>query len=265
MIGASAPTSASGATPTRETPTTPRQAYTEYLNEREASKLTQSYDLKMSEGTSMEAIIRTGQPGDYHYSAIVTFALEQEESPKKSDPFCYVSTDEHLEIITYQKNPHQEENNISYDDTHQRTANRQDLQDLEGLQTLPDTLKKQLPTQALQIDSKLKTNLLSWNVSEHPFKTQETSADTPNMTTSDNIFEEMVTGLGFLLLTQYHNLATRHTTSIINPSHQLARIFHTDLLRRPGSKSDPALDSHCDLGGMYTYSPASKCSSVLPH
>ena len=28
---------------------------------------------------------------------------------------------------------------------------------------------------------------------------------------------------------------------------------------------DPALDSHCDLGGMYTYSPASKCSSALPH
>ncbi len=26
---------------------------------------------------------------------------------------------------------------------------------------------------------------------------------------------------------------------------------------------DPALDSHCDLGGMYPYSPASKCSSAL--
>ena len=43
------------------------------------------------------------------------------------------------------------------------------------------------------------------------------------------------------------------------------RIFHTDLLRRPGSQMDPALDSHCDLGGMYPYSPASKCSSALPH
>jgi hypothetical protein len=26
---------------------------------------------------------------------------------------------------------------------------------------------------------------------------------------------------------------------------------------------DPSLESHCDLGGMYTYSPASKCSSAL--
>ncbi|KAB2643303.1 MAG: hypothetical protein DVB29_06140 [Verrucomicrobia bacterium] len=28
---------------------------------------------------------------------------------------------------------------------------------------------------------------------------------------------------------------------------------------------DVALDSHFDLGSMYTYSPASKCSSALPH
>ena len=26
---------------------------------------------------------------------------------------------------------------------------------------------------------------------------------------------------------------------------------------------DPSLESHCDLGGMYTYRPASKCSSAL--
>ena len=45
----------------------------------------------------------------------------------------------------------------------------------------------------------------------------------------------------------------------------LARIFHTDHLRRPGRQMDPALDSHCDLESMYTYSPASKCSSALPH
>jgi pantoate--beta-alanine ligase len=44
----------------------------------------------------------------------------------------------------------------------------------------------------------------------------------------------------------------------------LSRIFHTDLLRRSGSESDPALDSHCDLSSMYTYSPASKYSSALP-
>ncbi|MCF7729616.1 MAG: hypothetical protein K9M81_04520 [Chthoniobacterales bacterium] len=45
----------------------------------------------------------------------------------------------------------------------------------------------------------------------------------------------------------------------------LTRIFHTDLLRKPGSQMDAALDSHLDLDSMYTYSPASKCSSALPH
>ncbi|MCF7729656.1 MAG: hypothetical protein K9M81_04730 [Chthoniobacterales bacterium] len=45
----------------------------------------------------------------------------------------------------------------------------------------------------------------------------------------------------------------------------LTRIFHTNLLRRPGSQMDAALDSHFDLDSMYTYSPASKCSSALPH
>ncbi|MCF7729511.1 MAG: hypothetical protein K9M81_03985 [Chthoniobacterales bacterium] len=45
----------------------------------------------------------------------------------------------------------------------------------------------------------------------------------------------------------------------------LARIFHTNLLRKPGSQMDAALDSHFDLDSMYTYSPASKCSSALPH
>ncbi|KAB2643508.1 MAG: hypothetical protein DVB29_05535 [Verrucomicrobia bacterium] len=45
----------------------------------------------------------------------------------------------------------------------------------------------------------------------------------------------------------------------------LARIFHTDLLRKPGSQMDAALDSHFDLCSMYTYSPALKCSPALPH
>ncbi|MCF7729410.1 MAG: hypothetical protein K9M81_03475 [Chthoniobacterales bacterium] len=45
----------------------------------------------------------------------------------------------------------------------------------------------------------------------------------------------------------------------------LARIFHTNLLRKPGSQMDAALDSHFDLDSMYTYSPTSKCSSALPH
>jgi (E)-4-hydroxy-3-methylbut-2-enyl-diphosphate synthase len=45
----------------------------------------------------------------------------------------------------------------------------------------------------------------------------------------------------------------------------LTRIFHTNLLRRTGSQMDAALDSHFDLGSMYTYSPASKCSPALPH
>ncbi|MCF7729466.1 MAG: hypothetical protein K9M81_03760 [Chthoniobacterales bacterium] len=38
----------------------------------------------------------------------------------------------------------------------------------------------------------------------------------------------------------------------------LARIFHTDLLRKPGSQMDAALDSHFDLDSMYIYSPTSK-------
>ncbi|MCF7729351.1 MAG: hypothetical protein K9M81_03170 [Chthoniobacterales bacterium] len=46
---------------------------------------------------------------------------------------------------------------------------------------------------------------------------------------------------------------------------ELTRIFHTDLLRKPGSQMDAALDSYFDLDSMYTYSPASKCSSALPH
>ena len=46
---------------------------------------------------------------------------------------------------------------------------------------------------------------------------------------------------------------------------KLTRIFHTNLLRKPGSQMDTALDSHFDLDSMYTYSPASKCSSALPH
>ncbi|MCF7729127.1 MAG: hypothetical protein K9M81_02035 [Chthoniobacterales bacterium] len=45
----------------------------------------------------------------------------------------------------------------------------------------------------------------------------------------------------------------------------LARIFHTDHLRKPGSQMDAALNSHFDLDSMYTYSPVSKCSSALPH
>ncbi len=45
----------------------------------------------------------------------------------------------------------------------------------------------------------------------------------------------------------------------------LARIFHTDLLRKPGSQMDAALDSHFDLSSRDTYSPASKCSPALPH
>ncbi len=45
----------------------------------------------------------------------------------------------------------------------------------------------------------------------------------------------------------------------------LTRIFHTNHLRKPGSQMDTSLDSHFYLDSMYTYSPASKCSSALPH
>jgi hypothetical protein len=45
----------------------------------------------------------------------------------------------------------------------------------------------------------------------------------------------------------------------------LTRIFHTNHLRRPVSQMDAALDSYFDLDSRDTYSPASKCSSALPH
>jgi len=46
---------------------------------------------------------------------------------------------------------------------------------------------------------------------------------------------------------------------------ELARIFHSDLLWRPGSQMNAALISKSSSGSMYTYSPASKCSPALPH
>ena len=58
-----------------------------------------------------------------------------------------------------------------------------------------------------------------------------------------------------------HVSAVAETNSIAQTS--LTRIFHTDHLRRPGSQMDVALDSHCDLDSMDSYSPASKCSSAL--
>ena len=45
----------------------------------------------------------------------------------------------------------------------------------------------------------------------------------------------------------------------------LARIFHTKSITACGKLIITVLVSNCDLGGMYTYSPASKCSSALPH
>ncbi|MCF7729791.1 MAG: hypothetical protein K9M81_05425 [Chthoniobacterales bacterium] len=57
----------------------------------------------------------------------------------------------------------------------------------------------------------------------------------------------------------------RHLMTIQYEISGLTRIFHTNLLRRPGSQMDAALDSHFDLGSMYTYSPASNCSAALPH
>ncbi|MDH4470026.1 MAG: hypothetical protein QE493_03520 [Verrucomicrobiae bacterium] len=45
----------------------------------------------------------------------------------------------------------------------------------------------------------------------------------------------------------------------------LTRIFHTNLLRKPVSQMDAALDSYFDLDSIYSYSPASKYSLALPH
>ena len=75
--------------------------------------------------------------------------------------------------------------------------------------------------------------------------------------------EELVVGTFDRVVIGYADRPVR--AQIIDFKSGLARIFHTDLLRRPGKQMDAALDSHCDLSGMYTYSPASKCSSALPH
>ena len=58
----------------------------------------------------------------------------------------------------------------------------------------------------------------------------------------------------------------RRTTRIRNRiTTLLTRIFHTDHLRRPRSLMDAALSSKSSSGSMYSYSPASKYSSALPH
>jgi hypothetical protein len=64
------------------------------------------------------------------------------------------------------------------------------------------------------------------------------------------------------VITSYEYQAFLNAAS---PHEELARIFYTDLLRKPGSQMDAALDSHFDLGSRDTYSPASKCSPALPH
>jgi len=53
--------------------------------------------------------------------------------------------------------------------------------------------------------------------------------------------------------------------ALVTVAAPLVRMFHADLLRKPESRMDAALDSHFDLGSMYAYSPASICSPVLPH
>ena len=45
----------------------------------------------------------------------------------------------------------------------------------------------------------------------------------------------------------------------------LTRIFHANLLQKPGSPMNAALDSNFDLSDMYSYSPASKFSPALSH
>jgi len=45
----------------------------------------------------------------------------------------------------------------------------------------------------------------------------------------------------------------------------LSRIFHTDLLRRPGSLVDAVLSSKSSSGSMYSYSRRQTSSLALPH
>ncbi len=65
-----------------------------------------------------------------------------------------------------------------------------------------------------------------------------------------------------MVITSYEYQAFLNAASL---HEELAQIFYTDLLRKPGSQMDAALDSHFDLGSRDTYSPASKCSPALPH
>ena len=52
-------------------------------------------------------------------------------------------------------------------------------------------------------------------------------------------------------------------TVILFQKKNLTRIFHTNLLRKPGSQMDAALESHFDLDGRDSYSPASIVSLSL--
>ncbi|MCF7728779.1 MAG: hypothetical protein K9M81_00260 [Chthoniobacterales bacterium] len=45
----------------------------------------------------------------------------------------------------------------------------------------------------------------------------------------------------------------------------LTRIFHTNLLRRPGSQMDAGLSSKFSSGSMYSYSRRQTSSLALPH
>ncbi len=46
---------------------------------------------------------------------------------------------------------------------------------------------------------------------------------------------------------------------------ELARMLHPNLLRKPVSQMDSALDLHFDLGARDSHSPVSKYSSALPY
>ncbi|MDH4470923.1 MAG: hypothetical protein QE493_08170 [Verrucomicrobiae bacterium] len=46
---------------------------------------------------------------------------------------------------------------------------------------------------------------------------------------------------------------------------ELTRIFHTDLLRKPGRQMDAVLSSKSSSGSMYSYSRCQTSSLALPH
>ena len=75
--------------------------------------------------------------------------------------------------------------------------------------------------------------------------------------------QQLMTIIPWSLDAEMENDFIGSVASFVSP--ESTRIFHTNLLQRPGRPMDAALESNCDLNSMYSYSSASKFDSALPH